>query len=387
MERYYSNPNYNQLKIRQYEEYIRRQNYYYIYMKIHYEKYIKNQSSQYINMKRYYEEYIKRQNNQYINMRKYYEEYIKKQSRYYLYLKKYYEENNVKNKDSFENKIKEDKINTQEDKLINSLNNVSIEDNQIKDNLPDNHINDFFENDIVVNNSKVKEDKKEKCEYLNNSNNSNNTSIEEAGQYDYLINKSSTSSKDSKKEEFLEDYNILFANFPVILAEVSIEVPVEDTITLEQEVIEIKEIKKNLFLTKYNLIPFSASIIEPNSGVLFIEGFIRKNIEYAVPIYNDGEKINRNGNVKQCIVEIPFKVTTRVNFLKQPIFNENINEKPYVEIVKVTFIQIGINKNLILSKEANSEKILTEMTEKTILNVVLKVLQKQQVKVAIENKK
>lgn len=366
MERYYSNPNYNQLKIRQYEEYIRRQNYYYI------------------NMKRYYEEYIKRQNNQYINMRKYYEEYIKKQSRYYLYLKKYYEENNVKNKDSFENKIKEDKINTQEDKLINSLNNVSIEDNQIKDNLPDNHINDFFENDIVVNNSKVKEDKKEKCEYLNNS---NNTIIEEVGQYDYLINKSSTSSKDSKKEEFLEDYNILFANFPVILAEVSIEVPVEDTITLEQEVIEIKEIKKNLFLTKYNLIPFSASIIEPNSGVLFIEGFIRKNIEYAVPIYNDGEKINRNGNVKQCIVEIPFKVTTRVNFLKQPIFNENINEKPYVEIVKVTFIQIGINKNLILSKEANSEKILTEMTEKTILNVVLKVLQKQQVKVAIENKK
>ena len=46
--RYYSRRNYNQLKIKQYEEYVRRLNRYYIYMKKNYEEYIKKQNQQYI---------------------------------------------------------------------------------------------------------------------------------------------------------------------------------------------------------------------------------------------------------------------------------------------------------------------------------------------------
>ena len=67
---------------------------------------------------------------------------------------------------------------------------------------------------------------------------------------------------------------------PVVLVETNITIPVEATITLDQTVMEIKRIKKNVFLTQSRLIPFSQDNRE-NTGIVFIEGFVRKNIEYA----------------------------------------------------------------------------------------------------------
>lgn len=195
----------------------------------------------------------------------------------------------------------------------------------------------------------------------------------------------------------------------------------EDTITLDQEVKEIKGIKKKLFLVESNLLPFSSGIVDHNSGVLFIKGFIRKSIEYEVKTYNEIGKENSSGKIKQCMVEVPFNFTTRVTFLRPPIFIENytsqleflkdtiqsddhcedsligrdtcekgfrfkevFNEKPFVELVKVTFVETDINRRLILRDDIPTEKIFTEITEKMIINLIINVLQKQQLKVAIE---
>ena len=49
----------------------------------------------------------------------------------------------------------------------------------------------------------------------------------------------------------------VFVKIPVVLAEINITIPVEATITLDQTAMEIKRIKKNVFLTQSRLIPFS----------------------------------------------------------------------------------------------------------------------------------
>ncbi|WP_458339800.1 DUF7852 domain-containing protein, partial [Clostridium perfringens] len=64
------------------------------------------------------------------------------------------------------------------------------------------------------------------------------------------------------------------------MAELNITIPVEATIKLDKEATEIKRIRKNVFLTQSRVIPFSEDC-RPDTGILFIAGFIRKNIEYA----------------------------------------------------------------------------------------------------------
>ena len=109
---------------------------------------------------------------------------------------------------------------------------------------------------------------------------------------------------------------------PVVLAETNITIPVEAKITLDQKAIEIKRIKKNVYLTQSRLIPFSQDSRE-GTGILFIEGFIRKNIEYATETCHTAGTGNVCGDIRQCTVHVPFNYTTRVTFLRPPVFASN----------------------------------------------------------------
>ena len=205
---------------------------------------------------------------------------------------------------------------------------------------------------------------------------------------------------------------------PVVLAEVNVTIPVEATITLDKEVLEIKRIRKNVFLTQSRIIPFSQDD-RPGTAILFIEGFIRKNIEYATQTCYTPRTPNVCGDIRHCTVEVPFHFTTRITFIRQPIFIENttpselefftdkrkscdvcadpvigrntcdqsffftefFNEKPFTELVKADIIEIDINTNSTSNCTTPTEQVFTKVTEKLVLNLTLKVLQKQQVKI------
>ncbi|MBC8062899.1 MAG: hypothetical protein H7Y18_19895 [Clostridiaceae bacterium] len=205
---------------------------------------------------------------------------------------------------------------------------------------------------------------------------------------------------------------------PVVLAETNITIPVEATITLDQKVMEIKRIKKNVFLTQSRIIPFSQDN-QPGTAILFIAGFIRKNIEYATETCETGRSGNVCGDIRHCTVQVPFNFTTRITFLRPPVFTANpapselefftdklsgcddcadpiigrnpcdqsffftefFNEKPFVELVKADIAEVDIHINPRSSCHTPTEQKFTELTEKIVVNLTLKVLQKQQVKV------
>ncbi|VYT96505.1 hypothetical protein [Clostridium tertium] len=210
----------------------------------------------------------------------------------------------------------------------------------------------------------------------------------------------------------------VFVKVPVVLAELNVTIPVEATITLDRAVMEIKRIKKNVFLTQSRIIPFSQDG-KPGTGILFIAGFIRKNIEYATQTCSTVGSPNICGDIRHCTVEVPFNFTTRITFIREPIFDENtipsevefftdklrgcdacadnvigrnpcdqssfftefFNEKPFTELVKADITEIDIHTNPTLKCETPTEQSFTKLTEKVVVNLTLKVLQKQQVKI------
>lgn len=213
-----------------------------------------------------------------------------------------------------------------------------------------------------------------------------------------------------------------FVKIPVILAETNITIPVEATITLDKEAIEIKRIKKNVYLTQCRLIPFSQDK-KSDTGILYISGFVKKNIEYATEKCVSSDKKNICGDIRHCTVKVPFNCTTRIKFIRKPSFCSNpnsqelqyftdnlkscdvcadpiigrnpcdqnfttteiFNEKPFCELVKSCITEVDIHKCPIPVNgklyESPMEQEFRTFTEKIVIDLTLKVLQKQQVRI------
>ena len=202
---------------------------------------------------------------------------------------------------------------------------------------------------------------------------------------------------------------------PVVLTECNIIITVQSSIKLEDIVLEIKHIKKNVFLNQCKLIPNSEDD-KPNTGILFLAGFIRKNIEYFAKEHNDKGVLY--GKLKHATVDVPFKCTTKVTFKTPPKFKattyedeveilqtnidvcnpceegiagrdtreqnfrliEFFNEKVFCELISAEFVESDIFKNS-TNKECNlsHEQTVHDITEKLALFLTIKLLQNQNV--------
>lgn len=91
---------------------------------------------------------------------------------------------------------------------------------------------------------------------------------------------------------------------PVVLAERTIQIVVESDISLDPPATEIKRVLKNVFLTQCKLVPVAFTPVPGTNyrrvtrAKLFVQGYIRKNIEYA----ND----ECNGVLYDRIANVPF---------------------------------------------------------------------------------
>jgi hypothetical protein len=210
---------------------------------------------------------------------------------------------------------------------------------------------------------------------------------------------------------------LFVAKIPVVLAEAKITIPIMAELKLEERALEIKRIKKNVYVTQCHLLPTDPC---DSTGTLFIEGFIRKNVEYATEECSSDGVIC--GRLKHCTFKVPFKCTTTVCFFKKPVLrgpiftpnpptteteifedmlrdcdvcNEPIigndpcqqnfknteffNEPVFCELVKATFNEVDIHKHPRTSCDDPVEQTFCKITEKVLLTLKIKVLQKQQV--------
>lgn len=183
-----------------------------------------------------------------------------------------------------------------------------------------------------------------------------------------------------------------------VLAEFVVQIDSESIIRLNEPTYEIKRIEKQIFLTQCRYIP-------PTDKV-FIEGYIRKNIEYATKSCSKNHGIS--GTIKDTTVQVPFKVYTKVDFCgNRPIvkpnspalvaryFDENrmgknireadrsnveiFNEPVFCELEWTAIFDADIDhQGTPIDGFANEEEF-QEFTDKSVLYICMKLLQKQQI--------
>ncbi|MFJ5769613.1 CsxC family protein [Psychrobacillus sp. NPDC093180] len=193
---------------------------------------------------------------------------------------------------------------------------------------------------------------------------------------------------------------------PVVLAETTLQIVVEANIPLNPPASEIKRVFKDVFITQCKLVPvrFGAESCEGNvrtvtRAKLFVEGFIRKDIEYATT--------NCNGFIRDRIATVPFSgfaeltpgeffvfptiggsSESRSRFinpknsdiprLDKYFFENNVyyNEQPYCELVSADFFELDFSP----CPTGVGESFDT-LREKIVMDLTLKVLQLRQVRV------
>jgi len=191
---------------------------------------------------------------------------------------------------------------------------------------------------------------------------------------------------------------------PVVLAEPTLQIVVEADIPLNPPATEIKRVIKNVFLEQVKLVPVAFSRIDDTDffnvtrGKLFVSGFIRKNIEYA--------SNTCNGALQDRIADVPFSgFADLTSFLTRPIigisanssasflneknqivprldkfFFQNLvkyNEQPFGELVAANFYELDFSPVM-----ATPEGTFSTIREKIVLDLTVKVLQTQQLKLS-----
>jgi hypothetical protein len=100
----------------------------------------------------------------------------------------------------------------------------------------------------------------------------------------------------------------LVARIPVVLAEATISTNISTVINFPNPVLEIKRIKKSLKIVQCHLVP--------GTNQLFLEGFVRKNIQFATPVGRCGNAVT--SNIQSLTLDVPFTCSTMLTFAIAP---------------------------------------------------------------------
>jgi len=201
---------------------------------------------------------------------------------------------------------------------------------------------------------------------------------------------------------------------PVVLAELTIRFNVNAFIKLPEPALEIKDIKKKLKITQ-------CTLLQP-TNILFIKGFVRKNIDYTTKTCSNREGVC--GEVHHCTIDVPFECSTPVTYTTPPATlltnsvsefeyfkvtdlpnkffaekddllsgdlseinqfrTENFNELPFCELITARIFEFDefIDRRRPEHDEFPfEEKLFSKLEEKMVIELTLKLLQNRQVRI------
>ncbi|GAB7387590.1 hypothetical protein BSNK01_14270 [Bacillaceae bacterium] len=210
---------------------------------------------------------------------------------------------------------------------------------------------------------------------------------------------------------------------PVVLAELTVQVNMDATITFPEPVLEIKDIKKRVKLTQCRLFVLPGINGDDDfSGKLFLKGFVRQNIQYATPTTVDEKAVT--SELHSLTIDVPFQcvtVITEFDTPPQPFLPsgrqdfefsstplplgfpvterrlsadftqfehesyENFNELPFCELISSRISEFDeISPRTACVPDPSfpfEEGTFTQIEEKMVLDMTLKLLQHQQVRI------
>jgi len=157
----------------------------------------------------------------------------------------------------------------------------------------------------------------------------------------------------------------IVSEIPIMLANHIIEFFINSLIKLPEEVSNIDTIKNRLILTDCKLLQ------NQNANVLFVKGFIRKNIYYST--CNTTNTSETCDNAKHCLIHVPFECTTNITLntsTASAIANNIINDrlKAHKENKEATFINkdSGLSEFNKISEEFFNSKPFCEPISSSI---------------------
>lgn len=209
----------------------------------------------------------------------------------------------------------------------------------------------------------------------------------------------------------------IYTKVPVVLAQLTLQVNIDACIKFPQPVLEIKDVKKHIKLVQCRL------LLPTNK--LFVKGFVRKNIQYASPSLEiDPTYKSISSTLHSLTVDVPFNTVTEIkHYLRKPVqpefnkrkefdflftqslssgfpekdefqsndlsqyhqdSNQYYNELPFCELISSNIIEWdeAINRCDLSKDSPIGEGHFNQLEEKMVLDITLKVLQNQQIRVS-----
>ncbi|GGH71445.1 hypothetical protein GCM10010978_07390 [Compostibacillus humi] len=130
---------------------------------------------------------------------------------------------------------------------------------------------------------------------------------------------------------------------PVTLGEFNVTSHLSSTITFPDPVMEIKNVKKRVEIVQCSLLTPSTDMPGTTSSgpfPLFLRGFVRKNIQYATPVYEpNGECVE--SELKSFTTRVEFECMTTIEELDNPVVLPVANDSTEYDFARTKKLGTG----------------------------------------------
>jgi hypothetical protein len=121
-------------------------------------------------------------------------------------------------------------------------------------------------------------------------------------------------------------YGPLIAQIPVLVSKNKVDIHVEVNFNLEFSMTAIRNCTRDVSITQCKLLDLG----NQKNGKLYLNGYIRENIEYAAA--NAIKYRNNSGEIRYKVVKVPFECTAKIDYYTAPTVK-----------AKNRFINIGLS--------------------------------------------
>ena len=112
-------------------------------------------------------------------------------------------------------------------------------------------------------------------------------------------------------------YGPLIARIPVIISQSKVHINVESSINFEDSIIDIRSQTRHIRMTHCKLLDTG----NRRTGKVYLNGYIKENIEYAAVRNVKGKCIH--GDMCFKVVKIPFECAAKIDYYTRPIIKAN----------------------------------------------------------------